>query len=60
MGIAAMSRICDSGRDSGTARHRKPDAEHHARIVSAVNRDLAAVILIAMTAPLRIPLADPS
>jgi hypothetical protein len=23
MGIAALSRICDSGRGSGTARHRK-------------------------------------
>jgi hypothetical protein len=25
VGIAAMSRFCDNGRSSGTARHRKPD-----------------------------------
>jgi hypothetical protein len=43
VGVAALSRSCDSGRGSGTALHRKPDADHRALTVPAANRDLPAV-----------------
>jgi hypothetical protein len=43
VGIAALSQICDSGRSSGTARHRKPDADHRALTIPAANRDLPSV-----------------
>jgi hypothetical protein len=42
-GIAALSQICDSGRSSGTARHRKLDADHRALPVLAANRDPPAM-----------------
>jgi hypothetical protein len=38
-----MSRICDSGRGSGTARRRKPCAGRRARTVPSADRYLPAV-----------------
>src|SRR5919204_5752815 len=42
-GVAAMSRFRDMGRSSGTARHRKPDADHRALTVPAADLDLPAM-----------------